>query len=462
MVKGIRFDEIDKMTAETIPNAGNDIAVVMEISLKEKLPDLADGKQYSLIISSSTGGNHDEAYQFLIMPYARNRKGEWGLLNYYFIENRPSCLVCNIDNENYDVKDKDFKIRIGVFKYGNKDVLSEFRINRLWITDADKYPYMYESGTSMATPVVTGEVAILAAKYPKDSAGKRAARVLAGARTDNRYKNYCITGGVANVHNSLDEKMYTPVVSRIYAENGSIHIGGYFFGTKDKTAVNIKGHDAEWKEEDLKVSKVVDKEDGSLEIILDMPEGIKRNEEVIVTVTDRGKNPGRNSYSRYLTVSDPENKLEIGDVYERIPIPSSFSSELSQYVIYDSIPLNGAIYFKAYHCLDDEKLAVFRYKEGKWDRIDGIADKIGKTAAWDGKIVFVEYSDEYNLAFYDVETGNVKRIPFATNEKVATVDKDSGVITVIKPGKTYIIAEFGSGKTGSKKKYKTKLVIDRG
>ncbi len=50
----------------------------------------------------------------------------------------------------------------------------------------------------------------------------------------------------------------------------------------------------------------------------------------------------------------------------------------------------------------------------------------------------------------------------STNEKVATIDKDSGVITVIKPGKTYIIAEFGNGKTGSKKKYKTKLVIDRG
>ena len=46
-----------------------------------------------------------------------------------------------------------------------------------------------------------------------------------------------------------------------------------------------------------------------------------------------------------------------------------------------------------------------------------------------------------------------------SNKKVASVDPDTGVITILKPGKTDIIAEYGSGKMGSKKKYRTKLTV---
>ncbi len=46
----------------------------------------------------------------------------------------------------------------------------------------------------------------------------------------------------------------------------------------------------------------------------------------------------------------------------------------------------------------------------------------------------------------------------SSNTKVATVD-DNGNITILKPGKTNIIAQYGEGKTGSKKKFKTKLKI---
>ena len=46
----------------------------------------------------------------------------------------------------------------------------------------------------------------------------------------------------------------------------------------------------------------------------------------------------------------------------------------------------------------------------------------------------------------------------STNEKVANVD-ENGNITLLKAGKTNIIAEYGEGKTGSKKKFKTKLTV---
>ncbi|MCR4892787.1 MAG: InlB B-repeat-containing protein [Lachnospiraceae bacterium] len=46
----------------------------------------------------------------------------------------------------------------------------------------------------------------------------------------------------------------------------------------------------------------------------------------------------------------------------------------------------------------------------------------------------------------------------SSNPKVAMVDED-GTITILKKGSTSIIAQYGSGKTGSKKKYKTKLKV---
>ena len=44
---------------------------------------------------------------------------------------------------------------------------------------------------------------------------------------------------------------------------------------------------------------------------------------------------------------------------------------------------------------------------------------------------------------------------------VATVDED-GNIKALKKGKTKIIAVFGSGKNSTKKKYKTKLIVEYG
>ncbi len=47
----------------------------------------------------------------------------------------------------------------------------------------------------------------------------------------------------------------------------------------------------------------------------------------------------------------------------------------------------------------------------------------------------------------------------STNEQVAKIDENNDDITLLKPGKTYIIAEYGIGKTGSRKKYKTRLIV---
>jgi len=63
----------------------------------------------------------------------------------------------------------------------------------------------YESwnGTSMATPFVTGSVALLASKYPSESAAQRLIRILQGTDAVAGLSGMCTTGGRLNVANAL-------------------------------------------------------------------------------------------------------------------------------------------------------------------------------------------------------------------------------------------------------------------
>ena len=59
------------------------------------------------------------------------------------------------------------------------------------------------SGTSMATPFVTGTVALLAAEHPADSVRRRIARVLTSVRRESSFAGRMVTGGTLDVAAAL-------------------------------------------------------------------------------------------------------------------------------------------------------------------------------------------------------------------------------------------------------------------
>ena len=77
-------------------------------------------------------------------------------------------------------------------------------IDEMILTD-EVFAYGYMSGTSMATPAVTGEAAILAAAFPNDSADKLAARIIGSVQSDSRLTGTSVSGGYANVKLALAE-----------------------------------------------------------------------------------------------------------------------------------------------------------------------------------------------------------------------------------------------------------------
>ena len=64
------------------------------------------------------------------------------------------------------------------------------------------------SGTSMATPYVTGVAALVLSKYPNLNASELKQRILFYADTVPSLRDYCVTGGRLNAHLSVHEHNY--------------------------------------------------------------------------------------------------------------------------------------------------------------------------------------------------------------------------------------------------------------
>ena len=71
-------------------------------------------------------------------------------------------------------------------------------------TSTDPGGYVSRNGTSMATPHVTGTIALCAALYPDESVAERIARVLASADPVASLAGKCVTGGRLDVLGAVD------------------------------------------------------------------------------------------------------------------------------------------------------------------------------------------------------------------------------------------------------------------
>ena len=346
--------EQDSITAET--TGGTDIAtVVFSLKPKASLPPPKDGTKYTLYVSSS--GDPD----IFLKVYVKTTDGTWerpgltmSMSPYYQVDQY--VLDTGLNGGTFDLEDLNIRITIS----DSQEVIEEEHvsfIDRIWISDVPAVPYNYFNGTSMATPAVAGETAILAKAFPGESAAKRASRVLAGVRHVDGLKDRCITGGMANVKGSLDENFYTPVITGFEHDTDSMSVTGYFFGTKEDTVVTLMQGDKTWVSGDgsfgITGIEGIDPE----KIIMTLPKDIIPGE-VMISVTDKAKAAGRDTYSRMFVYSKP-------DGFDRLSCPEGIEDFYNSAIF----GLNDKIYFVGEYG-QDEIPVTYVYDPGKdsWDK----------------------------------------------------------------------------------------------
>ena len=271
-------------------------------------------------------------------------------------------------------------------------------------------PYAMMSGTSMACPAATGAVAVIAGKYPNDSAAKRAARILAGVRSNDALKDMCITGGIVNVRNSLDESKYTPVIQKVWLnETGTrLNVAGYFFGESPE----LKLVQAETDLVSVNtVTPTPGSEDGYSILTTDIPEGLKSGE-LLVTVTNSAASQGRSTGRLYASIVLPET-ADAG-YYTRLPLPEN--SVIGEAVFGNTMVIamgavDGRIVISGIlnNPADKPVTWIYSISENRFERCligDDAIKPAGGLCAYNKKIVYID-DESLKFTIFDPASGKV-------------------------------------------------------
>nr|WP_243259601.1 S8 family serine peptidase [Eubacterium sp. 1001713B170207_170306_E7] len=162
-------------------------------------------------------------------------------------------------------------------------------------------PYNYSDGTSMATPMVTGAVAVLAERYQDDSAAKRAARTIGSVTKYNEFKDLCVSDGFIDLSQSVTANPY-PVVNAADITDDTVTIDGYFFG--ESPAVTIGG----------KAAQIQSKEtagDGGQRLVVARPAVVSGMARVSVTSYEKGEGHQSYDFGEIKDVAYFENTLPL-------------------------------------------------------------------------------------------------------------------------------------------------------
>ena len=255
------------------------------------------------------------------------------------------------------------------------------------------------SGTSMAAPMVTGAIAILAERYPNDSAAKLAARVTGSVMKTEDLSDKCISGGIFRLDKVIIGDT-VPVPQKASVDGTTLTVEGFFFGA-DKGNLTVGGKACTvktWSDE---------------KITAELPQGYTAGENVIEVTSSIGS--GRGTFM----VGKAAN------LYPRLPLPGSTATSDGLYTVNDEakakyeafykggvksmIALDGSLY--AFVAGPNGGTSVYRYQitEKKWDILTTSKDYTATDGVtlWNGKILITAEDDLHDktaIGTYDVKS----------------------------------------------------------
>ena len=260
----------------------------------------------------------------------------------------------------------------------------------------DAWPYYKLSGTSMAAPVVTGEVAAIANANPDDSPRMLVARTLGSVKKKDELSDRCITGGIVNLRNALEGR-YSPVIFDAAIEGSEVTVDGEFFSGSGDLYINDSPVTVtEWSDDH----------------IVGTVNGLDRSKRMIKVEVRNNNIEGFNRGSRYIAREDVKTD------FTEIPIPEEM--EKLAYPNYFSVSLGDCIYFMTAPAEQNEfYLTEYNTKTGEWKEItkdSSYGYVTGQIVAYKGTILTIagkKTGGTYDpqIFQYDPDIGEIKWTP---------------------------------------------------
>gem|GEM_PF-1787321 len=253
----------------------------------------------------------------------------------------------------------------------------EVVLSDLFFTN-DLMPYKNLDGTSMACPAVTGEAAILAAKYPGATSEELAAMINGSVRKIEAFGPKCQYGGIADTALALGD-IHAPVLNDLTTNNdGTFTLKGYNFGETQGGSQIAVG--------DTITPAVVKWSDK--EITFRMPEGANPGKQNVTVTTANGSNT--QFYELGLSKQS----------YERLPVPDN-----DNFIKKSSNTLFGLDH-QIYAIRTDFatiKSALWRYSPDtkQWKELGGdlaFQTLSGRCCTWNHQVIFGAVVDEGSAA----------------------------------------------------------------
>lgn len=151
----------------------------------------------------------DTHYVSLFMGY----ENDYGSISWEHVVKKSTGQYGSETNRFYTAPNGRTYIKIiGIEADGQATGSAEYYLDNIGISTANPNPatlgkYELMSGTSMAAPMVSGAIGLLASLYPSDDAYNRKQRLITCSRKSETLRSLCVSGGILDL-SSLDN--YTP------------------------------------------------------------------------------------------------------------------------------------------------------------------------------------------------------------------------------------------------------------